>query len=178
MQRIYFPCTAFYFKNAIFRYKLHERASRCWTALDNLTRAEAEALQALASLRQVLEPGSQQRLIASCNKLLEDIRGQKKTKEKNIINQDQDKTVIANGSQEKIVLTNQRQEKEERDTENPCCAESEHEVRLARNIVEDVDWEKEEEWIKDRNVLVPAFSAAVEIRWVVDRKIPVRMHNI
>jgi hypothetical protein len=146
-----------------------------------LDRAEAEALQALASLRQV-EPESQQRLSASCNKLLEDIRGQKKTKEKNIkenkvngkfvakTNQEQDKTVIANGSREKIVLTNQRQEKEEGDTENPCSAESEHEVRLARNIVEDVDWEKEEEWIRDRNVLVPAFSSAVEIRWVVEQK--------
>jgi hypothetical protein len=150
-----------------------------------LDRAEAEALQALASLSQVLEPESQQRLSTSCNKLLEDIRGQKKTKEKNIkenklnemyaakTNQDQDKTVIANGSQEKIVLANQRQEKEERDTENThCCAESEHEVKLARNIVEDVDWEKEEEWIRDRNVLVSAFSSAVEIRWVVDRKKP------
>jgi len=152
---------------------LHERASRCWSALDNLDRAEAEALQALASLRQVLEPESQQRLSTSCNKLLEDIRGQKKTKEKNIINQNQDKTVIANGSQEKIVLANQRQEKEDL-----CCTESEHEVRLARNIVEDVDWAKEEEWIRDRNVLVPAFSSAVEIRWVVDRKIPVRMPKL
>ncbi len=76
------------------------------------------------------------------------------------------------------MLANQRQEKEERDTENPCSAESEHEVRLARNIAEDVDWENEEEWIRERNVLVPAFSSAVEIRWVVDRKIPVRMHNI
>jgi hypothetical protein len=157
---------------------LHERASRCWLALDNLARAEAEALQALASLRQVLEPESQQRLRDSCNKLLEDIRGQKKTKEKINMNQDQDKTVITNGRQEKIVLANQRQEKEEGDTENPCCAESEHDVRRARNIVEDVDWEKEEEWIRDRNVLVPAFSTAVEIRWVVDRKIPVRMPNI
>jgi hypothetical protein len=146
--------------------------------LDNLDRAEAEALQALASLRQVLEPESQQRLSTSCNKLLEDIRGQKKTKEKNTkenkvkekldqkINQDQNKTVIANGSQEKIVLTNQRQEKEEGDTEKPCFAESQCDVRLARNIVEDVDWENEEEWIRDRNVLVPAFSSAVEIRWV------------
>ncbi len=141
---------------------MHERASRCWSALDNLDSAEAEALQALASLSQVLEPESQQRLSASCNKLLEDIRGQKKTKE----NQDQDKTVIANGRQEKFVLANQRQGKEEGDTENPhCSAESEHEVKLARNIVEDVDWEKEEEWIRDRNVLVPAFSSAVEIRW-------------
>jgi hypothetical protein len=131
-----------------------------------------------------------QKQLAGCNKLLEDIRGQlrsKKKKEEDAEKENRRKQndklsldarenchknseiiELSNQNQEIIVLASQRREDKlvtggGRSQVAQVTNEENSDVR-ARNIVDQVDWNSAEDFIKERNVLVPAFSSAVEIR--------------
>ena len=199
------------------RPKLHERASRCWVVLGNWERAEAEALQAVSSLREAgTTEDAQKKLLANCYKLLEDIRGQMKARQngscgeekingiknghyqktavdtqqimnghnperavdtkqiKNGHNQETDKALeqndkATNGLCEAEAFlryrcrTNEDTEKDKEEALNKQITNGEPGTQTAKNIIDVRDWDQEE-LIEERNVNVPAFSSAVEIR--------------